>query len=199
MAGWATKIEGNTIPYSCLYTPGAKYHSYTLREPVGVCGQIIPWNFPLLMAAWKIAPALTAGCTVVLKPAEQTPLSALRLTEIIHDAGILPDGVLNLVTGFGEDAGAPLAEHPMVDKVAFTGSTEVGKIITKAASGNLKKVSLELGGKSPTIIFLMLISMLQLLVQLLLFSLIMGNVVVQVLGYLHMKKYLTKSQRGSLR
>ena len=153
MAGWATKIEGNTIPYSCLYTPGAKYHSYTLREPVGVCGQIIPWNFPLLMAAWKIAPALTAGCTIVLKPAEQTPLSALRLTEIIHDAGILPEGVLNVVTGFGEEAGAPLAEHPMVDKVAFTGSTEVGKIITKAASGNLKKVSLELGGKSPTIIF----------------------------------------------
>ena len=153
MAGWATKIEGNTIPYSCLYTPGAKYHSYTLREPVGVCGQIIPWNFPLLMAAWKIAPALTAGCTIILKPAEQTPLSALRLTEIIHDSGLLPDGVLNVVTGFGEEAGAPLAEHPLVDKVAFTGSTEVGKIITKAASGNLKKVSLELGGKSPTIIF----------------------------------------------
>ena len=153
MAGWATKIEGNTIPYSCLYTPGAKYHSYTLREPVGVCGQIIPWNFPLLMAAWKIAPALTAGCTIVMKPAEQTPLSALRLMEIIHESGLLPNGVLNMVTGFGEEAGAPLAEHPMVDKVAFTGSTEVGKIITKAAAGNLKKVSLELGGKSPTIVF----------------------------------------------
>ncbi len=153
MAGWATKIEGETIPYSCLYTPGAQYHSYTLREPVGVCGQIIPWNFPLLMAAWKIAPALTAGCTVVLKPAEQTPLSALRLMEIINESGILPEGVLNLVTGLGEEAGAPLAEHPHVDKCAFTGSTEVGKIITRAASGNLKKVSLELGGKSPTIVF----------------------------------------------
>ncbi len=153
MAGWATKIEGETIPYSCLYTPGAQYHSYTLREPVGVCGQIIPWNFPLLMAAWKLAPALTAGCTIVLKPAEQTPLSALRLMEIINDSGLLPEGVVNLVTGYGEEAGAPLAEHPHVDKVAFTGSTEVGKIITKAASGNLKKVSLELGGKSPTIVF----------------------------------------------
>ena len=105
------------------------------------------------MAAWKIAPALTAGCTVVMKPAEQTPLSALRLMEIIHESGLLPKGVLNMVTGFGEEAGAPLAEHPMVDKVAFTGSTEVGKIITKAAAGNLKKVSLELGGKSPTIVF----------------------------------------------
>lgn len=153
MAGWATKIEGETIPISVPYTPGAQYHSYTLREPVGVVGQIIPWNFPLLMAAWKIAPALAAGCTIVLKPAEQTPLSALRLTEIIHDSGILPDGVLNVVTGLGEDAGAPLSAHPGVDKVAFTGSTEVGKLITKAAAGNLKKVSLELGGKSPTIIF----------------------------------------------
>ena len=101
------------------YTPGAQYHSYTVKEPVGVVGQIIPWNFPLLMAAWKIAPALAAGCTIVLKPAEQTPLSALRLMEIIHDSGILPDGVLNLVTGLGEDAGAPLASHPHVDKVAF--------------------------------------------------------------------------------
>ncbi len=153
MAGWATKIEGETIPISVPYTPGAQYHSYTLREPVGVVGQIIPWNFPLLMAAWKIAPALAAGCTIVLKPAEQTPLSALRLTEIIHESGILPDGVLNVVTGLGEDAGAPLSAHPGVDKVAFTGSTEVGKLITKAAAGNLKKVSLELGGKSPTIIF----------------------------------------------
>ena len=105
------------------------------------------------MAAWKIAPALTAGCTIILKPAEQTPLSALRLTEIIHDSGLLPDGVLNVVTGFGEEAGAPLAEHPLVDKVAFTGSTEVGKIITKACLRKFEKVSLELGGKSPTIIF----------------------------------------------
>ena len=153
MAGWATKIEGETIPISVPYTPGAQYHSYTVREAVGVVGQIIPWNFPLLMAAWKIAPALAAGCTIVLKPAEQTPLSALRLTEIINDADILPNGVLNVVTGLGEDAGAPLAAHPNVDKVAFTGSTEVGKLITQAAAGNLKKVSLELGGKSPTIIF----------------------------------------------
>ena len=153
MAGWATKIEGETIPISVPYTPGAQYHSYTLREPVGVVGQIIPWNFPLLMMAWKLAPALAAGCTIVLKPAEQTPLSALRLTEIIHESGILPEGVLNVVTGLGEDAGAPLAAHPDVDKVAFTGSTEVGKLITKAAAGNLKKVSLELGGKSPTIVF----------------------------------------------
>jgi len=153
MAGWATKIEGETIPISVPYTPGAQYHSYTVKEPVGVVGQIIPWNFPLLMAAWKIAPALAAGCTIVLKPAEQTPLSALRLVEIIHESGLLPNGVLNLVTGLGEEAGAPIAAHPQVDKVAFTGSTEVGKLITKAAAGNLKKVSLELGGKSPTIIF----------------------------------------------
>ncbi len=153
MAGWATKIEGETIPISVPYTPGAQYHSYTLREPVGVVGQIIPWNFPLLMMAWKLAPALAAGCTIVLKPAEQTPLSALRLTEIINDSGLLPEGVLNVVTGLGEEAGAPLAAHPQVDKVAFTGSTEVGKLITKASAGNLKKVSLELGGKSPTIIF----------------------------------------------
>ncbi len=153
MAGWATKIEGETIPISVPYTPGAQYHSYTVREPVGVVGQIIPWNFPLLMAAWKLGPALASGCTIVLKPAEQTPLSALRLIEIINDAGILPDGVINLVTGLGEEAGAPLAAHPGVDKVAFTGSTEVGKLITQASAGNLKKVSLELGGKSPTIIF----------------------------------------------
>ena len=195
MAGWATKIEGNTIPYSCLYTPGAKYHSYTLREPVGVCGQIIPWNFPLLMAAWKIAPALTAGCTIILKPAEQTPLSALRLTEIIHDSGLLPDGVLNVVTGFGEEAGAPLAEHPLVDKVAFTGSTEVGKIITKAASGNLKKVSLELGGKSPTIIFPDAdIDAAIAGAASAIFS-ITANVVVLVQDFLLMKRSLTKYQR----
>ena len=147
------RFEGETIPISVPYTPGAQYHSYTLREPVGVVGQIIPWNFPLLMAAWKLSVALAAGCTIVLKPAEQTPLSALRLTEIINNSNLLPEGVLNVVTGFGEDAGAPLAAHPHVDKVAFTGSTEVGKLITKASAGNLKKVSLELGGKSPTIIF----------------------------------------------
>ena len=149
MAGWATKIEGNTIPIS---TPGAQFLAYTLRQPIGVVGQIIPWNFPLLMAAWKLGPALAAGCTVVLKPAEQTPLSALRLGELIHEAGF-PDGVVNIVTGFGETAGAALAAHHDVDKVAFTGSTEVGKLILQAAAGNLKKVSLELGGKSPNVIF----------------------------------------------
>jgi len=148
MAGWATKIEGNTIPFS---KPG-RYHAYTLREPLGVVGQIIPWNFPLLMAAWKLGPALAAGCCVVLKPAEQTPLSCLRLGELLQEAGI-PDGVVNIVPGYGETAGAALAAHPDVDKIAFTGSTEVGKLIVQAATGNLKKVSLELGGKSPNVVF----------------------------------------------
>src|SRR3984885_12507350 len=148
-AGWATKIEGNTIPLGGA--PPNKYLAYTLREPVGVVGQIIPWNFPLLMAAWKLGPALAAGCTIVLKPAEQTPLSALRLGELVEAAGF-PEGVINIVPGFGETAGAALAAHPDVDKVAFTGSTEVGKLIVQAAAGNLKKVSLELGGKSPAII-----------------------------------------------
>jgi phenylacetaldehyde dehydrogenase len=152
MAGWATKIEGNTIPISVPYTPGAKYLAYTLREPVGVVGQIIPWNFPLLMAAWKLGPALATGCTIVLKPAEQTPLSALRLGELLEEAGF-PEGVVNIVPGYGETAGAALAAHPDVDKVAFTGSTEVGKLILQAAAGNLKKVSLELGGKSPNVVF----------------------------------------------
>lgn len=153
MAGWATKIEGNTVPISGVHTPGAVYHAYTRKEPVGVVGQIIPWNFPLLMAAWKLGPVLATGCTVVLKPAEQTPLSALRLGELMMEAG-LPDGVVNIVTGYGEEAGAPLAAHPGVDKVAFTGSTEVGKLIVQAAGRtNLKKVSLELGGKSPNIVF----------------------------------------------
>jgi phenylacetaldehyde dehydrogenase len=152
MAGWATKIEGNTIPLSVLYAPGSRFHAFTVREPVGVVGQIIPWNFPLLMAAWKLGPALATGNCVVLKPAEQTPLSALRLGELLLDAGV-PDGVVNIVTGFGETAGAALAAHDGVDKVAFTGSTEVGKLIVKAAAGNLKKVSLELGGKSPNIVF----------------------------------------------
>jgi phenylacetaldehyde dehydrogenase len=152
MAGWATKIEGNTIPISVPYAPGARFHAFTVREPVGVVGQIIPWNFPLLMAAWKLGPALATGNCVVLKPAEQTPLSALRLGELFLEAG-LPEGVLNIVTGFGETAGAALAGHADVDKVAFTGSTEVGKIIVKAAAGNLKKVSLELGGKSPNVVF----------------------------------------------
>src|ERR1035438_2297860 len=152
MAGWATKLEGNTIPISVPYAPGAQFHAFTLREPVGVVGQIIPWNFPLLMAAWKLGPALTTGNCVVLKPAEQTPLSALRLGELMLEAG-LPAGVVNIVTGFGETAGAALAAHEDVDKIAFTGSTEVGRLIVHAAAGNLKKVSLELGGKSPNIVF----------------------------------------------
>ena len=148
MGGWSTKVTGSTIPLSF---PG-EFFSYTLREPVGVVGQIIPWNFPLLMAAWKLAPALAVGCTVVLKAAEQTPLSALRLAELILEAGF-PAGVVNILAGYGETAGAALAAHDLVDKVAFTGSTEVGKLIVKAAAGNLKKVSLELGGKSPAIVF----------------------------------------------
>ncbi|HXU14973.1 MAG TPA: aldehyde dehydrogenase family protein [Terriglobales bacterium] len=152
MAGWATKLEGNTIPLSVPYTPKAKYLSYTLRDPIGVVGQIIPWNFPLLMAAWKLGPALATGCTIILKPAEQTPLSALRLGELICEAGF-PEGVVNIVPGYGESAGAALAAHMDVDKVAFTGSTEVGRMIVHAAAGNLKKVSLELGGKSPNVIF----------------------------------------------
>jgi phenylacetaldehyde dehydrogenase len=152
MAGWATKIEGNTINISVPFMPGANFHSYTLREPIGVVGQIIPWNFPLLMAAWKLGPALCTGNTVVLKPAEQTPLTALKLAELIAEAGV-PDGVVNVVTGFGETAGAALAANNDVDKVAFTGSTEVGKLIVQAATGNLKRVSLELGGKSPNIVF----------------------------------------------
>jgi phenylacetaldehyde dehydrogenase len=149
-AGWATKVEGSTIPLSMQ--PGGKFLAYTLREPIGVIGQIVPWNFPLVMATLKLGPALATGCTAVLKPAEQTPLTALLLGELIQEAGI-PDGVVNIVTGYGETAGAALAAHPNVDKIAFTGSTEVGKLIVHAATGNLKKVSLELGGKSPNIVF----------------------------------------------
>lgn len=146
-AGWPTKIFGETNPSD------PAFFNYTLREPVGVCGQIIPWNFPLLMAAWKIAPAIACGNTVVLKPAEQTPLTALRLGELLLEAGV-PEGVVNIVPGFGPTAGAALAAHPLVDKVAFTGSTEVGKEILRASAGNLKRVSLELGGKSPNIVFI---------------------------------------------
>jgi phenylacetaldehyde dehydrogenase len=147
-AGWATKLSGDTIDVSLMGT----WHSYTLREPVGVVGLVVPWNFPLMMAVTKLAPALAAGCTVILKPAEQTPLSAIRLGELIQELGF-PDGVVNIVTGFGETAGAAIAEHPDVDKISFTGSTEVGKIILGAARGNLKRVTLELGGKSPVIVF----------------------------------------------
>lgn len=147
-AGWATKLEGATVPVSVRNA-----FSYTLRQPIGVCAQIIPWNYPLLLAAWKLAPALAAGCTVVLKPAEQTPLTALYLAQACVDAGV-PEGVVNIVTGYGETAGAALAAHMDVDKVAFTGSTEVGRSILRAAgNSNLKKVSLELGGKSPNIVF----------------------------------------------
>jgi len=148
-AGWPTKFGGETLPVSPR--GGAQILNYTTREPVGVAGLIVPWNYPLSMAAWKVAPALAAGCTVVLKPAEQTPLTALRLGQLALEAGF-PPGVFNVVTGFG-DAGAALVAHPGVDKIAFTGSTEVGKAIVKASAGNLKKVSLELGGKSPHIVF----------------------------------------------
>lgn len=146
-AGWATKIHGETLPVSC-----GNYFTYTLREPVGVVGQIIPWNFPLLMAAWKIAAAIAAGNCVVLKPAEQTPLTALRLGEILMEAGF-PAGVVNICPGFGETAGAALSSHMDVDKVAFTGEYTTGRKIIQASTGNLKRVSLELGGKSPNIIF----------------------------------------------
>ena len=144
-AGWPTKIAGETVPVS---QPGV--HVYTRREPVGVCGQIIPWNFPLLMAAWKVGPALAAGCTTVLKPAEQTPLTALRLAELALEAGF-PAGVLNVITGDGE-TGAALVDHPGVSKVAFTGSTAVGREIGAKAGRALKRATLELGGKSPNII-----------------------------------------------
>src|SRR5690606_6050033 len=151
MAGWATKIEGSTIDVSIGGRPGGAFQAYTRREPVGVVAQIIPWNFPLAMAAWKLGPALAAGCTCVLKPAEQTPLSALRLGELIQEAGF-PPGVVNILTGYGETTGAALVAHPGVDKIAFTGSTEVGKKINIAATESLKRVSLELGGKSPVIV-----------------------------------------------
>ncbi|WP_376768842.1 aldehyde dehydrogenase family protein [Amycolatopsis acididurans] len=148
MSGYATKIEGETIPISA---PG-QYHTYTRREPLGVVGLIVPWNFPLVITAWKVAPALAAGNTVVLKPAEATPLSALRLARLALEAGI-PPGVLNVVTGHGSTAGAALAAHPGVDKISFTGSTATGRKILDAAGGNLKRVTLELGGKSANIVF----------------------------------------------
>src|SRR5579871_3257890 len=146
-AGWADKVQGRTIPID------GNYFCYTRHEPVGVVGQIIPWNFPMLMQAWKLAPALATGNTVVMKPAEQTPLSALRIGELIVEAGF-PEGVVNILSGFGPTAGAAIANHMDVDKVAFTGSTEVGHLIMEAAAkSNLKRVTLELGGKSPNIVF----------------------------------------------
>ncbi len=147
-AGWPSKIEGSTLPVS---PAGGPMLNYTLREPVGVCALIVPWNFPLTMCVWKLGPALAAGCTILLKPAEQTPLSAIRLMQLVEQAGFAP-GVANLVTGLGPEVGAALAQHPAVDKVAFTGSTAVGRLIAQAATGNMKRVSLELGGKSPNII-----------------------------------------------
>ncbi|MCJ1880308.1 aldehyde dehydrogenase family protein [Pseudomonas nitroreducens] len=147
-AGWPSKIEGSTLPISPASGPVL---NYTLREPVGVCALIVPWNFPLTMCVWKLGPALATGCTCILKPAEQTPLVAVRLVELIEAAGF-PAGVVNLLTGRGSLIGAPLAAHPAVNKVAFTGSTEVGQQIARAATGNMKRVSLELGGKSPNII-----------------------------------------------
>ena len=148
-AGWPSKFEGATIPLSPRN--GLRILNYTVHEPVGVVGAIVPWNFPMSMASWKLAPALAMGNTVVLKPAEETSLSTLRLAELIDEAGF-PPGVVNVVTGEGSVVGAAIAEHADVDKVAFTGSTEVGRLITAAALGNMKKVSLELGGKSPHIV-----------------------------------------------
>jgi phenylacetaldehyde dehydrogenase len=147
MGGWATKLKGETVQ---IGDPG-DFQAYSVREPIGVVGQIIPWNFPLLMALLKVGPALAAGCTIVLKPAEQTPLTALRLGALALEAGF-PPGVLNILTGYGDTAGAAMTSHPGIDKIAFTGSTEVGRRILAAAAGNLKRVSLELGGKSPMIV-----------------------------------------------
>ena len=151
MAGWATKIEGSTIPLNVPYAPGSEFHAFTLKEPVGVVGQIIPWNFPLLMAAWKIAPALATGNTVVLKPAETTSVTAMKLAEIIQESG-LPPGVVNIVTGHGA-VGAEIVNHADVNKIAFTGSTDVGKIIQRSIAGTKKRCTLELGGKAANIIF----------------------------------------------
>lgn len=151
VAGWATKIEGATVDVSFPRPRDGEYFAYTRKEPVGVVGAIIPWNFPLMMAAWKIGPALATGCTVVLKPAEETPLTALRLGELLLKVGC-PKGVVNIVTGIGAEAGAALAAHPGIDKIAFTGSTEVGKLVGHAAMDNMTRASLELGGKSPVIV-----------------------------------------------
>jgi acyl-CoA reductase-like NAD-dependent aldehyde dehydrogenase len=146
-AGWATKLEGETIPVS-----SGAYFNYTVREPLGVVGLIIPWNYPLMLAAWKLAPALACGNTCLLKPAEQTPLTSIWLGRLLLEAG-LPPGVVNILTGFGETAGAAITEHPGVAGVAFTGSTAVGRDIVRASAGNLKRTALELGGKSPNVVF----------------------------------------------
>jgi len=151
MAGWATKLEGQTLDNSIPFPPGTQYFTYTKREPIGVIGAIVPWNFPLAIALWKVAPALAAGCTVVLKPSEETPLTALRLAELAIEAGF-PPGVLNVVCGQGETAGAALSAHRGTNKLSFTGSTSVGKAIGKASVDNMTRFTLELGGKSPAIV-----------------------------------------------
>lgn len=151
MAGWATKIHGQTMEPSVPYVPDGKFFAMTLREPVGVIGAITPWNVPLGQAIWKIAPALATGCTLVLKPAEQAPLTALRFAELVAEAGV-PEGVVNIVTGFGETAGAALVAHSGIDKISFTGSTEVGRIIGEVAARQMKRFTLELGGKSPMVV-----------------------------------------------
>jgi phenylacetaldehyde dehydrogenase len=151
MAGWATKIEGSTMDLSLREPEGMRFHAFTRREPVGVVAGITPWNYPHLMALWKVIPALTCGCTTILKPAEETPLTALHLAELVTEAGF-PDGVVNVITGDGETCGAPLTRHRGVDKIAFTGSTEVGKLIGHEAIENMTRVSLELGGKSPVMV-----------------------------------------------
>lgn len=148
-AGWATKIHGITAEIS---GPQGQFHSYTLRDPIGVAAMIVPWNVPIPLTVVKLSAALAAGCSCIVKPAEETPFTALRLVEIFEKAGV-PKGVINVVTGYGHTAGAALAAHPRIDKVAFTGSTEVGKLVVKAAAANLKKVTLELGGKSPVVLF----------------------------------------------
>ncbi len=151
MAGWATKIHGETYSPSVPYVPSADFFSYTLREPVGVVAAVTPWNVPLGQAIWKVAPVLATGCTMVLKPAEQTPLTALRFADLLEEAGV-PPGVVNIVTGYGEVAGAALVRHPDVNKIAFTGSTETGRLIAASAGPALKRYTLELGGKSAMLV-----------------------------------------------
>lgn len=151
MAGWATKIEGSTLDLSIPIPPGTRYTGLTLREPVGVVGAIVPWNYPLMIALWKIAPALACGCTIIVKPSEETPMTALRLAELAGEAGI-PKGVVSVITGTGSRIGAALTKHPGIDKITFTGSTEVGRQIGHAALTNFTRFSLELGGKNPLII-----------------------------------------------
>lgn len=152
MAGWATKMTGETLDVSIPVPPGARYTAYTLREPVGVVAAIVPWNFPLMIAIWKLIPALAAGCTIVLKPSTETPLTALRLGELALEAGV-PPGVVNVLTGRGSRAGQALATHPLISKITFTGSTEVGKTVAHAAVDNMTRFSLELGGKNPMVVF----------------------------------------------